>query len=359
MTKFSFSWIFHIDSISPWGTHGPLFSQWLPNGEDDSICIKLESIHAIVKIWFNRYGYTDSDGFIKFDSERTDVDPTLVKRQGVLDAGPIIGSLIFDSNIDSKVLEKIRNQVKNDDEVIIFIKPIVKEISQALNRFVNILKYKYGQYWLPSIEPWDSRNYPLGVYCKHVLQLNYIDENDKHYAIEPDDAIQSIHLDFEMKHEYPEYLNEEDWHNIKNSVNEIRNDIYITQLLIESHKNFIDGDNRSAIVFGCTALELAISYYYDDKRLAIEARKLFGSFQRLSLKTQTLSILLHANVPDKAELFIYFIDIRNRIVHEGNRGDTKFKMSFNEFLSDIAKYFLKNEIKLPNENHGNLKLPEK
>lgn len=37
---------------------GPLFHEWLPNGEGDAICINIGA-NAELKIWFDRRGYVD------------------------------------------------------------------------------------------------------------------------------------------------------------------------------------------------------------------------------------------------------------------------------------------------------------
>jgi len=52
-------------------------------------------------------------------------------------------------------------------------------------------------------------------------------------------------------------------------------------------------------------------------------------------------------------MFIYFIEQRNKIVHEAYTPKEDFSYSFKEFLECIGKFFLKKELKLPDLNQGN------
>ena len=65
MTEFRFSWnLEDSTSNSPLENHGPLFTQWLPNGEEDAVDLKLETLEGTIHMWFERCGFTGTDGFI-------------------------------------------------------------------------------------------------------------------------------------------------------------------------------------------------------------------------------------------------------------------------------------------------------
>ena len=66
--------------------HGPLFHRWLPDGQQDSIVLDTGHPNSDLEVWFERRGFVD-DGWIRFDYKRREVDPEIMSKQGVLDAG--------------------------------------------------------------------------------------------------------------------------------------------------------------------------------------------------------------------------------------------------------------------------------
>ena len=68
---------------------GPLFHQWLPDGEKDAVVLD-QALEF--KAWFVRRGYI-RDNFIEFDDSRREVDPDVMSRPAILQAGPLVGKL--------------------------------------------------------------------------------------------------------------------------------------------------------------------------------------------------------------------------------------------------------------------------
>jgi hypothetical protein len=69
---------------------GPLFHRWLPDGEKDAILVDVPDPTAELKVWFERRGFVD-DRWIRFDYSRPEIDPEIMERQAILDAGPLRG----------------------------------------------------------------------------------------------------------------------------------------------------------------------------------------------------------------------------------------------------------------------------
>ncbi len=56
------------------------------------------------------------------------------------------GKIIINENIDTKLINTIKNSIKGDSDYISLGKKLIKEIFKNAVSLVKILKYKYGQY---------------------------------------------------------------------------------------------------------------------------------------------------------------------------------------------------------------------
>jgi hypothetical protein len=74
--------------------YGPKFHRWLPDGEANSINLDVGHPDITLKVWHERRGFIQRNE-IRFDYERFEVDPDVMSRQGVLQAGPLFGCLVF------------------------------------------------------------------------------------------------------------------------------------------------------------------------------------------------------------------------------------------------------------------------
>jgi hypothetical protein len=353
MASFTFHHVFHTEYSSINALNGPLFSKWLPNGKQDCISFNSDIINGKINLWFEQHGVTKDNKFIEYKYNCKDFDPANISKQGIIDAGLLHGELILKDKIPSSIDKKIKAKVKNDEELIKFIKPIVKEIVQIIHRFVNILRYKYGQYWLPEVQPWDSREDPLGVFCKYYLDLKYIPSCGKAYPVIPDSEPKTHSVTLKFSQDFSDYLSQADWNEIQKGFQESSIMADVNKLLIRAHEYYQNRQNNFAVIFSCTVLELAIDIFYKHSRLEKDYQSKFESFSNLKLPAKVLSVLLSRDAPQDAGIFIYFIKLRNEIVHDGKSAPDNFEFQFPDFLKKIPLYFLGLSIKLPYHNHGN------
>lgn len=76
--------------------HGPAFHRWLPNGENDAINLVANNENTSLKIWFKRFGYTDD--MVQFSLDHNSIEETVLRRQGILQGGPLFGELKLNYN---------------------------------------------------------------------------------------------------------------------------------------------------------------------------------------------------------------------------------------------------------------------
>ncbi len=79
------------------GPHGPLFSYWLPDGENDVVMLDSGDSDTRLSVWFDRYGFVGANGMIYYDHSKREVDTRIVGRQAILDAGPLKGKLVINT----------------------------------------------------------------------------------------------------------------------------------------------------------------------------------------------------------------------------------------------------------------------
>src|SRR5438445_13025050 len=85
---------------------GPLFHRWLPRGDKDAISVEVEA--GDLQLCLERRGHVN-EGFVFFDFDRRAVDDSIVRKQGMLDGGPLFGRLRL-SDISEQELEFLRRK---------------------------------------------------------------------------------------------------------------------------------------------------------------------------------------------------------------------------------------------------------
>jgi hypothetical protein len=168
---------------------GPLFHCWLPDGERDAITLGGAAEDFTLKLWFERFGYVDEFGYIRHHHHRREVDPNVVPKQAVLDAGALLGSIEL-RDVSSEALAAVEGAVDGDPNYIALGKRIVKRILEpAVSRLLKILRINYGQYWLREYEPWDSRKASIGAHCDNFQPNWSLDGGANWSRFSPDKAV--------------------------------------------------------------------------------------------------------------------------------------------------------------------------
>src|SRR5437867_819923 len=135
---------------------GPLFHRWLPDGRADAIIVPTEDKRNRVELWFERKGYVNTGGFIRYDGKRAEVDVEVMKLQGHLDGGQLWGECQY-AHATTSELDAIRQDREGSDDYVELAKRVVDFLYAPLSAFIDLLRIQYGKYWLPVLQPWDSR----------------------------------------------------------------------------------------------------------------------------------------------------------------------------------------------------------
>lgn len=348
------------ESNSHFDPQGPLFHRWLPDGETSAINLKgIEN--SSLKVWFERRGFVDPGpgiGFIEYDQARRDVDPSIMNRQGKLDAGPLSG--LVEIEVTSEELTAIKGEKKNDDHYMALGKRIVnKVIVPRVSQFIKLLRTHYGQYWLQDLEAWDSRNLSLGGYCA-TLGLFWSDDggtNWRHFR--PTETIFSATLF--SGGDFGQFLTQEDWEQIKKYANEGFEPSLAALSLSSAHGHLDKRNYRLALIDGVVALELAVNDLirrrFDGSELL---SKSISALMDLPLRTQIAALVQVA--PQKVSVAdlegtIRAIESRNKVIHEAWDPDQRVRADVLALLKTAAFSIEGPAFKFPSCHSGNQLLP--
>ena len=221
---------------------GPLFHQWLPDGEKDAVILD-QALEF--KAWFVRRGYI-RDNFIEFDDSRREVDPDVMSRQAILQAGPLMGKLRVPASPSER--EAVENVAIGSAEYVALGKRVVKTLVPPVQRFLGFLRTRYGQYWLPELSGWDSCRESLGNYCS-VLSLKWsLDEGVSWSEFRP---TESRVMFVSRMSDYSGYLTELDWRDLQSLDYEGMESGLGAELLTQANRFRDQGMLKYAFIEGC------------------------------------------------------------------------------------------------------------
>ena len=339
--------------------HGPLFHQWLPNGSTDAISIVTPSAPNSpnsLSVWFNRRGYIDNE-LIKYVSDRDEVDESIMRRQGWLDAGPLVGKAAF-MHVSQSEFMALQEDRRGSEEYMNLGKRVIEFLFQPLHAFIETLRLQYGQYWLEELRPWDSRQHSLGGYCQSTFFLRWHEsESGDWKPFLPDEPRLTLGLSFLPSRGYDEYLTEQDWREIQASFSPISNIPLALRVAGRAHELAELGHFAEAFIQAVTALELSVEHFLT-KRSALYGKfvcDLTAGFTQQPLKQQLAILSIATNLGESVTLqdAMRGVDTRNRIVHEAIFPSEKNVSELYALLKCSQLLLGLNEFKTPSLIKGN------
>ncbi len=347
-------------SSSHFGHHGPQFHRWLPDGEKDAIVLDTSDSNAILKVWFERRGFVDG-GLIRYDRKRREVDPGIVPKQAVLDAGPLMG-LLGIHEISEEELVPLRENKSGDDVYKALGKKAIKLICPPVSNLINIIRTNYGQYWVPEFEGWDSRQRSVGGYCRFVLNMKWsLDEGGTWTDFIADkEPSAGIVVVIQSDKSFREFISKEDWGEIARVIREGYKPSGAASILARAHQLLDGGNLKYAFIEGVSALELSLGDFVRSN-LQTEARlsEDMKSFWNLPLRSQLIAIAIgRKEIPlEKLKDSLEAIEIRNKVIHEGLNPLENASTKLSRLLEVIAGLLSGPSFRFPQGNPGNALRP--
>jgi hypothetical protein len=342
---------------------GPLFSRYVPDGKSDAVVLTIEGDPHVIRVWFERRAVNDGD-FLKWTHNGDQFDPTIMRRQAKLDAGPLFGDLLMPDVSDAEMTALLRNPkavgetfgqgVIEDPAYIGFAKRVIEHVQPPVSRFLSTLRNQFGQHWLFELRRWDSRTMTLGNYCAGAFGLRWWHEQRQVWChLLPTDMGATITAKRAPGREYEEYLTEVDWARLKASrcLKDVATEV---QLLGNSSRSLDAGDYRQAFVEAISALEVAVGNRLTSQNNVIKGA--IQSFQdRETQRAQIAVVMLALGEAEEAiENALDALRLRNKVVHEGYRPTSDDTNTLRKVLRTIGKISGIDEIKSPVLTNSNL-----
>ncbi len=316
--------------------YGPLFYEWLPNGEVDKICKELKTVD--VSFWFERRQKHEKGEFSYFDPETTNnQDDIDFSKQKIYDAGTLRGKIIL-KNATKEIINLINNKQFDNEKVLETAKSIALQVQEFLSKAISVIRSRYGQHWLCPFPSYDIEKKNKGQLEAFFSSINthFIDRNGKRTLFRPKDGYITLVGEFG---DYSKYMSKRDWFEYKNALES--NDFKICvvdKLMISIFRRISSYDFMAATFEVITALELTFKNYINNSQLdntyfEKNKKKLINN---LSLKDQVFLAASFNKKLRKVDVIqtMELIQIRNNYAHEGfdkNNRDIKKKI-----LSTIA-----------------------
>jgi hypothetical protein len=336
--------------LMPDGPNGPLFNRWLPDGEKDALVFPSESPDKSLRVWFVRRGRMDG-GFVRYDSNKHEVDESVMSRQGWLDAGPLRGEAKF-ALVSAAEMEAIRSDRRGSTEYLTIGKRIVDFLFTPLQGLLDTLRLQYGQYWLTALSPWDSRIASLGGYCQGTFHLKWRESvQDEWRPFLPDEPRQSVHALPVPGRGYTEFLTKEDWKTIGDTLIFRSTHPLALRIAGRAHELKNNGFVAESYIQAVTALELALEHYLVSRSTAFgkASEGALGAFTSQPLTQQLLVLAIATGVVDAeaAQAGTRVIEARNKIVHEAKDPPSLSEPDLLGVLKCIQNLLGLGELKLP------------
>jgi hypothetical protein len=335
--------------------YGPLFHRWLPDGQQDAIAINTGTESVDLKFWFVRRGLV-RETYIEFDYGHEEVDPEMMDRQGVLDAGPLMGLLEMRGFTESEIAPIIKDETGAEDYVSLGKRVIQDWIYPWTSKLINILRIRYGQYWIRELTEWDSRRESLGAYCRNLDMMWSIDNGSTWDKFIPNTQTVTLSGQIPSGKSFLQYLTQSDWEQVKEIANLDYEPSLVASKLIRAHQLRDQGEIKHAFIEGISALELAIEDHVDQKvggRMVLKDG--LDRFYKLPLREQVI-VLAGRGVDDALddiEHAIQAIEIRNSIVHEGYSpsSDDEDKLTG---LFETTALLIEQDFRFPEKHYHNM-----
>ena len=343
--------------FDPMDGKGPLFHRWLPDGKNDAIVLTIPGTQEQLRVWFERRMVVDH-GHLRWKSDGVEFDPNIMQKQYKIAAGELFGDMnAAVSKAELAAVEKVPIKLGEEfglydpasPEYVEVGKRITSKIQEAVGKFVSRLRTQYGQYWLETLLPWDSRRMSLGSYCSSMLRLIWWSETSGNWCrFLPTPSSSTISAPAMPGRGFAEYLTEVDWRAIQ--ARRCQSEVGLGLELLGAATEALDTGNWSyAFVTVATALELALIARVRDGQSDPRVTRALHSFNdHETLPARAAVVLLACEVPvDDVAAVLLAIETRNKIVHEGYRPNAPEASGLRPVMQTIRVLMQLDELKTP------------
>jgi hypothetical protein len=349
-----------LDQQRNWRKYdGPLFHRWLPDGEKDAIDVYTGFPNTRLRVWFERRGYVE-DGLIRFDVTRKEVDDAIIPTQAALYSGSLFGQLEVQDITDEEA-RCLVDQLTEDPVYLTLCETVVDKIIQpCVSRFIDVVRTKYGQYWIREPEGLDYKRRPLSNRCRLLRTQWSLNGGGAWLDLIPN-AKEGDHVTWIVGSEnsFQQYLTQKDWQDLADLSQKASDPPLGAFILSRSRQLFEEENYKYALIEGVLALEISLAYFIK-KNFSEHSTPTRSELENLRLEDQLSAVAKHVVLPkNHRKQTIQAIRVRNKAVHEYHFPDEQVKPKIEALLTVVAVLNFGQTFKLPSPHLGNMIKPVK
>ena len=347
-------WIQDYEMDEPSKLDGPVFTRWLPDGENDALKVTIDRYSAEVYLWFERHGFIDDSGFIRYEHKRFEIDPNVLPRQEKVYAGALYGKIILNEISEAQVSALINHEVESEEYVTLGKLVLKKILDPVLIQFTKLLKNTYGQYWIEVYKPFDSRNLALSNHCSRLNMKWHLSDEESGDFVPGKKEIQTISFTVSASQE-KEYIDRNAWFHLESLLNNKFEPSLSSAFASRANKLLEEGRYSHSLLESVTAIELSIEEYIRRSiSNAPELEEYMHSFWKNPLPTRIslVASLAGADTND-ISLSISGVNERNKFVHDGKDPDSSVSGLVDGLLRTISHLNNNQELRFPSVDMSN------
>jgi hypothetical protein len=306
-------------------------------------------------VWFERRTTLQNE-FLHWDAQGNDFNADTMVRQDKIDAGNLFGEVVLDIT-DVEYAAVLQNPIElgtqygsSTTEVPAYTslaKRLICEIQERVGRFIDTLREQYGQYWVPPLLAWDSRQESLGSYCARLGLCWWDEATGKRYRFVPTNLSSTVFMTSGSREAGQNYLCEADWRRLQ-STRCLASPSIEVQLLGQSGESLDRGNYLQAFVAAACALELAIARLVDVDQGKIATKAAINSFFNQTTQSQIAVVLRVAKLPvDDIEQVLQTVKIRNLAIHKGHKIMDREAQGLRHLIKIVARVLDLDALKTP------------
>jgi len=347
-------WIKDHDIDDHYKLEGPVFRRWSPDGENDALKFSVLDDSVDIFLWFERHGYIDDSGFIRYEHKKFEIDPEVLPKQKKIYTGALYGKVILHSVSPAQITALKEDDTTNEEYIGLGKLVLKKILDPILSRFTRLLKHTYGQYWIEVYQKFDSRKLPLANHCHNLNMKWSLQTGESGKFLPGTKEIESIIINASSCEEH-EYISQEEWFNIQNLLSGNFEPSLSSVFASRSNRLLEEERYSHSLIEAVTAIELSLEEFVRrtinfDQRLEENMR----SFWKNPLPTRITLVASLAGVnTDDVGLSISGVTERNKFVHDGLEPDQKVKKFIEGLLRTISHLNNNQNLKYPDADNSN------
>ena len=261
--------------------------------------------------------------------------------------GPITGELII-QNVGSETMLAIAKEERENEHYIEIGKKVAHLIYAGARKYVDVLRYQYGQHWIPAVTRYKKGSQLIGyLQEKSTRWFNEAEGNWWYFWASTGDYRVHITPHYSPNRPESQGISRTDWDDIATLCKGEYTPTVAARLLGQAHQLAERQEWRLCLIEVATALEAAVNQFLYGKVDPSLIPHLPSVQKGNILDRKGLTVVaatLAGATKDQIENAVQLIKLRNQYLHEGTVGHAKLSTLIYPTMQ-VVRQLLRGEVK--------------